>query len=233
MNGFHEHLPPADEADLVALADGCLTGARLAEVEARVAADPVLAQALERQRAALALIAAAMLSAPPDLRQRVEELQAARPNARVPWRLWPRRRLVPAFGVALALTAIAFVALLAGRGPAVDDVLAVALRPATASASTTETFEGIRFPRYENWHATGARTDVVDGRRVRTVFYERDGRTIAYAIVSGPALDGDGALRTVRGADDVVAVTWTRHGHTCVIAASSGDAAALARLAVW
>jgi anti-sigma factor RsiW len=221
-----EHLPPADEADLVALADGCLTGDRLADMEARVAADPVLAEALARQRAALAMIAAVNVPAPLELRLRVEELRAARPRFR-------RRRIVPVAALALAAAVIAFLVLVGARGPAVDGVLAVALRPATAPAATTEAFEGIRFPRYEEWHATGARTDVVDGRRVRTVFYERDGRTIAYAIVAGPALDGDGALRTVRGADDVVAVTWTRHGHTCVIAASSGDAAALARLAVW
>jgi anti-sigma factor RsiW len=233
MTGHHEHLPPADEADLVALADGCLTGARLAEVEARVAADPVLADALERQRAALALIAAATLSAPPALRLRVEELQAARPNARVPWRVWPRRRPALAVGLALALTAIAFVALLAGRGPAVDDVLAVALRPATAPAATTEAFEGVRFPQYDEWRATGARTDVIDGREVRTVFYERDGRTIAYSIVAGPALDDVGSLRSVRGPGDVVAVTWTRRGRTCIIVGQGVDPGALARLAVW
>jgi hypothetical protein len=73
---------------------------------------------------------------------------------------------------------------------------------------------------------------VVDGREVRTVFYERDGRVIAYAIVSGPALSDDGALRSLRD-DGVVAVTWTRAGHTCVIAAAGVDAHVLARLAVW
>jgi anti-sigma factor RsiW len=220
-----EHLPPADEADLVALADGCLSGDRLVEMEARVAADPVLAAALARQRAALAMIAAVNVPAPLELRLRVEELRAARPRR--------RRRIVPAAALALAATVIAFLVLVGARGPAVDDVLAVALRPATAPAATTEAFEGIRFPHYEKWHATGARTDVIDGRRVRTVFYERDGRTIAYAIVAGPALDDGGALRTIRGVDDVVAVTWTRRGRTCVIAASRVDAGVLARLAVW
>ena len=51
-------LDPADEADLVALADGCLPACRSAEVEARVAADPAVAAALGRQRRALALLAA-------------------------------------------------------------------------------------------------------------------------------------------------------------------------------
>jgi anti-sigma factor RsiW len=230
MNGPLEQLPPEDEADLVALADGRLGGPRRTEMEARVAADPVLADALARQRAALAMIAAATLPAPPALRLRVEALRATRSAARAPWR---RRRLVSAAMLALAATLVAFVALLAGRGPAVDDVLAVALRPATAPAAPSEAFEGVRFPHYEKWHATGTRTDAIHGRRVRTVFYERGGRTIAYAIVAGPALDDDGALRAVRGPGDVVAVTWTRRGRTCVIAGAGVSSEALARLAVW
>jgi hypothetical protein len=50
-------LDPADEADLVALADGCLPPRRTAEVEARVAADAGVAAALGCQRRALALLA--------------------------------------------------------------------------------------------------------------------------------------------------------------------------------
>ena len=229
MTGHFEHLPPDDEADLVALADGCLSGPRRAELDARVAADPALAEALGRQRAALAMIAAAALPVPLDLRLRVEELRAAR----APRRAWARRRPAIAAAFALAATLMAFAVLLAGRGPAVDDVLAVALRPATTPAATGEAFEGIRFPHYEQWRTTGARTDVIDGRRVRTVFYERDGRTIAYAIVAGPALDDVGELRVVRGEDDLVAVMWTQHGRTCMIVGSGVDADALARLAVW
>ena len=226
MTGRHEHLPPADEADLAALADDALYGSRRARLEQRLATEPQLTQALERQRAAVAMIAAASVPAPPELRARIEELQARRPPKR------RRRRLIPATALAFAATAAAAFVLLAGRGPAVDDVLAVALRPATAPAATTEAFEGIRFPRYDDWQATGARTDVVDGRRVRTVFYERDGRTIAYSIVAGPALEENGHLKQLRDGDQV-AVTWTRDGRTCVIAADRADPAALARLAVW
>jgi hypothetical protein len=176
------------------------------------------------------MIAAAAQPAPLDLRLRIEELRAARPPLR-PWARRSRPAIAAAF--ALAATLIAFAVLLAGRGPVVDDVLAVALRPATAPATTGEPFEGIRFPHYEQWRATGARTDVIDGRRVRTVFYERDGRTIAYAIVAGPALDDVGELRAVRGDGDLVAVTWTRRGRTCMIIGAGVDADALARLAVW
>ena len=124
-------------------------------------------------------------------------------------------------------------ALLAAPGPAIDDVLAVASKPATAPASLEREFEGVRFPTYAKWRAVGERADVVDGRRVRTVFYRGgDGRVIAYAIVAGPALSDQAALRSISG-DGVVAVTWTRRGRTCVIAAVGGDAESLARLAVW
>ena len=229
MSADFEHLARDEEADLVALADGLLSGPRRSELDARVAAEPVLAEALERQRAALAMFAAVALPAPLDLRLRVEELRAARR----PRRLWARPGHAVAAAFALAATLIAFTVLLGGRGQVVDDLLAVALRPATAPAATGEAFEGIRFPHYEKWRTTGARTDVIDGRRVRTVFYERDRRTIAYAIVAGPALDDIGKLRAVRGGGDLVAVTWTRRGRTCMIIGSGVDADVLARLAVW
>ena len=228
MTGPLEHLPPEDEADLAALADGSLYGPRRAALEARLAHEPELATALERQRAVVAMLAASAPRAPLSLRMLVEELEASQPVAqRRAWRLWP------AAALALAATLAAFVVLLAAHGPAVEEVLAVAMRPATASATLDRPFEGVRYPSYEEWQATGERTDMVDGREVRTVFYERDGREIAYSIVAGPALAKDGALRVVRGADGVVSVTWTRRGRTCIIAASGGDADALARLAVW
>lgn len=228
MNGPLQHLPPEDEADLAALADGALYGPRRAALRARLAAEPELAAALECQRAALTMLAAASVPAPLSLRMAVEELEAAQPAvARRRWRLWPVTAL------ALAATVAAFVALLAARSPAIDEVLAVAMRPATAPAALGEPFEGVRFPSYENWRATGERSDVVDGREVRTVYYSGGGRTIAYAIVAGPALSDDEALRELRGRDGVVAVTWTRDGRTCIIAAVGGEPEALARLAVW
>ena len=81
MIGHFEHLPPEDEADLAALADGCLFGPRRTELAARVETDPTLAEALERQRTALAMIAAAAEPAPLDLRLRIEELRAAPPRS--------------------------------------------------------------------------------------------------------------------------------------------------------
>jgi anti-sigma factor RsiW len=223
MTGPIENLPPDDEADLAALADGALYGPRRAALEARLAREPSLAAAFEQQRAVVSMLAASAPRAPLSLHLLVEELEVAQPV---------RRRRWPAAALAVAATVAAFVALLAAQGPAIDDVLAVAARPATAPASLSRPFEGVRFPSYERWRATGERTDVIDGREVRTVFYERDGRVIAYAIVAGPALADDGALRTIRR-DGQVAVTWTRDGRTCVIAGSGVDAGVLEKLAVW
>jgi anti-sigma factor RsiW len=239
MNGPHEQLPPEDEADLAALADGCLYGARRAELEARVAAEPALAAALERQLAALAMISASTVPAPPALRMRVEAIEAERAGRRPPWQWRPARRWLPATGLALAATLAALVVLAGTPGPAVDDVLAVALRPATAQASIgggewlAEQVDGVRFPRYAKWRATGTRVDVVEGRQVRTVFYERQGTVIAYAVVAGPALESSEELRRITEPGDRVAVTWTRRGRTCVIVGRGVDAAVLAKLAVW
>ncbi len=79
-------LHPADEADLVALADDCLRPCLRAELEARVAGDPALAAALECQRRALALLAAARPPCPTTaLLASVDALAA---GARRPW--WAR-----------------------------------------------------------------------------------------------------------------------------------------------
>ena len=91
-------LHPADEADLVALADDCLRPCRRAELEARVPGDPALAAALECQRRALALLAAARAPCPTAaLLARVDVLPAgawrpprARPAAGTRRRWWAR-----------------------------------------------------------------------------------------------------------------------------------------------
>ena len=112
---------------------------------------------------------------------------------------------------------------------AVEDLMAVALRPATAPVAAGEQIDGLRFPRPAEWQAVGARSDVVDGRTARTVFYERGGRRLAYTIVAGSALDG---RRWLKGSDGRVAFTWTRHGRTCLISGRV-DRAALAKAAAW
>jgi anti-sigma factor RsiW len=228
LNLESPQLPPQDEADLVALADDCLPPARRAEVEARVAAEPALAAALKRQRAALALIAQLDTRAPLELRLRVEELKASHVKRRR-----RRRRWVPVTALGFAAVAAALLVLVAGGGPAVDDALAVALRPATAPAVAGDHVDGAWFPRSAKYPAVGARTDVVEGRTMRTVFYAHEGRTIAYTIVDGAPLTSEGSLRVLGGPGGRAAVTWTNSGHTCVISGSGVDTAALRELAAW
>ena len=190
-------------ADLAAAADGTLDPARQAEIEAMAASDAELADALERQRRAITLIrgATADIQAPLALRERLEadRQRLAKPRARRRW-----------FSVALAGAAAAAVLLaivLATPGGAtVEDAAALATAPATAPAPAAAGAlldiqqDGIPFPAWVEkfgWEATGSRTDELDGRSTTTVFYEKDGKTLAYTIVGGDALDvpdGTGSL---------------------------------------
>jgi hypothetical protein len=233
-------LPPDMEADLVALADGTLDPLRRAVLEARAETDPAFADALAEQHAACAAISAASgeLSAPPALRAFVETSGRARG-----W--WHRRRIrrrvlgrpwLPAAGVALAALAATLV-LTVGGPPTVDDVMAAALRPPTATVAGPSglSVDGIAFPDYPGWEATGTRTDTIDGRHARTVFYEQDGRTIAYTIVAGDTLEAplDAKAQGVVDSfdrDGRAAVTWEERGRTCVLSGPV-DAATLASLA--
>lgn len=227
MHEPETHLPPEDEADLVALADGNLDAARRAEVEARIAAEPALAEALRGQRAALALLATAdTVAMPPALRARVCALRAGRARARRRVRPW-----IPLLGAAMATAAAAIVLMLTSSDPGVEDVVDAALRPATAAAAPREQIDGLRFPRYGRWRAVGARSDEIGGRATRTVFYERDGKRIAYTIVARPALPGGERRRLLR-VDGRPAVQWNRASHTCLISGDV-DAVTLVNLATW
>jgi anti-sigma factor RsiW len=218
MTESHPHLASADEADLVALADGNLAGDHRAEVEARVAREPELAAALERQRCALSLLAGLTTPAPLELRVRVAELRHRRRRLRL-------RRWLPAGFVAAAAATAVMLLMMAGGAPMPEDIAAVALRPATAHVTPGEQIDGVPFPRPAAWRAVGTRSDVVEARPTRTVFYERDGQRVAYTIVSGPALEHG---RRVLGG----ALTWVRDGHTCVVSGRV-SAAVLAQAAAW
>jgi hypothetical protein len=216
------HLTPEDEADLVALADGNLSPARRAEMEARVADEPALAAALARQRRALALLADLDTPAPLELRLRVEELRAHR-------RRLKRSRWIPTAFLATASATAALLLVLISSSPAVEDVFAGTQGPATAPAAADEQIDGAHFPHPEGWTATGTRTDEVGGRATRTVFYEKDGQRIAYTIVAAPALqEHDWILRS----GERLAYAWPKDNRTCII---SGDVseAMLRKAATW
>jgi anti-sigma factor RsiW len=277
MSESHQpNLSAKDEADLVAMADGRLEPARRATLEARLAAEPELAGALDRQRAALSAITAATerVAAPPALRARIEAMAAeaaagdrtlehdgapspprtrTRPSLRERLRaLIPSGPLLPVAGLAAA-AAIALVVVVAGGGNVtVNDMLAAATRPPTATvqldpnnAKLLDVSVGeVPFPNFEGKFpvpATGRREDTIDDRDNTTVFYERDGRAIAYTIVAGEALPWpDGEKKTVNDVefrtfedDGRTVVTWRRGNKTCVMSAEGVPEAQLLELASW
>jgi anti-sigma factor RsiW len=216
------HRPPEVEADLVALADGNLRPSRRIEVEARVAADPALAAALGRQRTALSMLSALDTPAPLELRMRVEELKARR-------RRFRRARWIPAAFLATASATAALLLVLVSNGPALDDVFAVALRPATAPVAGGEEIDGLRFPQPKGWDAVGSRRDTVAGRETMTIVYRKGAQRIAYTIVARPALVKHDR---VYASDGRRAYVWPKGDRTCII---SGDVseALLRKAAHW
>jgi anti-sigma factor RsiW len=250
-----------DEAALVAYVDGNLDPGERGRVEARAASDPSFAAALQLQQHGRDSIvtAAESTGAPLALRTRVEGMAAQgrrhgerRPSART--RLggirWPGAGLV-AGAVAVALAAVVLV----GGGPGVEDVAAASVREPTAQVASVpadsklldEQIGDVTFPNYAakfGWEAVGTRTDEIDGRDTRTVFYEKDGKRIAYTVVDGEALDKPGdAEKAVREGVDLrslttdnrTVVTWERNGQTCVLSAPEGEVSRdeLLELAAW
>jgi hypothetical protein len=237
-------------ADLAAAADGTLPRARQQELEAMAERDPALAAALDDQRRAVTLIrgAASEVRAPLALRERLEADRArlARPRAR-------RRWFSVATAGALAAAALLAVVLASPSGPTLDEAAAFGSQPATGPAPEAEgkllaaEQDGVAFPEWETkfgWEATGTRTGEIDGREATTVHYENaEGRTLAYTIVGGDALDGPEESVTIeaegtpvevfRTSDGTPAATWEREGQTCVLSGEGVPDAKLAELAGW
>jgi anti-sigma factor RsiW len=246
--------PEVREEEIAALADGLVEPGRRAQIEARAAAFPELAAAIDAQRRAVAMMRAAAAEAagdgaPAALRARVEA--ARRPAARAP------RRAI-AWGAAAAAVAAALLVVLllpsGGGGPSVAAAAELAALPADQPAPQVDpatpalldaAVEGVAFPAWDEefgWRATGQRADDLDGRDARTVVYEKEGTTIAYTIVSGEALDGpddarpvtrDGVALEEFTSGDRNAVTWLRDEHTCVLSGEGVDDDTLTKLAVW
>ena len=235
-------------ADLAAAADGTLPPARQAELEAMADEDPELAAALAEQRRAVTLIqgAAAEIRAPLALRERLEDERARAARTR------PRRRWL-SLGLAGAAAAAVFLAVLfaAPGAPTVEEAAAFATLPPAGAAPAAEgpvldvAQDGVPFPAWDEkfgWKATGTRTGEIDGREATTVYYEKDGKTLAYTIVSGDALgdpddattiDVEGTEVDVFRAEGEPAAEWTRDGHTCILLGEGVEDAKLAELAGW
>jgi len=242
-----------DLADIAMLADGSLSPARRAEVEARIAALPGGPELLASERRAVqALRAAAQTTqAPAALRERIVADRARAGHA-------PRRRRAALGGglaAALAVIALALVLILPGGtpgAPSVSQAASVALRgqsrPAPAPAHQapgkllSRDVDEVYFPNWAgiHWKATGERVDRLDGRLLDTIYYRGHGHRIAYTIVGGPALaQPRGATLTVKndtqlrslGLGSRIVVTWRRDGHTCILSGAPASARALLYLA--
>lgn len=249
--GFLPWREPREE-ELAALADGSLAADRRAALEAEVERSPELAARLAEQRRAVAAVrgAAESVTAPADLRARIPSAAQARVR---PAR---RRRYAWAGGVAVAaVAALALVLALPDNvpgGPTVAEAAVVATRPAAEPAPhaagptlLARDVEGVTFPNWTRkfgWKAVGSRVDTLEGRTVTTVFYEKHGRRVGYAIVAGSALKDPKNANTVRREgtklrlltlDGRRVVTWQRRHHTCILSGGGVGTATLTKLAAW
>jgi hypothetical protein len=233
------------EGELARLADGSLPAPRQAELRAQVQGSPELTAALAEQERAVTMLRALDRPAPAALRARIDEMTGVNvgpTQARRPARAWRRTLVLPA--VTTFAVVVAAIVLLAGGGgagaPSVPQTARLALAANTLPAPSADSSRpgqlrmqgaGIPFPNWNDvgWASSGARVDMVGGRRIATVFYtSADGARVGYSIVSGAPLRAiPGVTRNSYGRFTLARlgsarlVTWRQSGHTCVIASRS------------
>jgi hypothetical protein len=197
--------------------------------------------------------------APPALRWRIEaDLTRAREERHERSPLL--RRLAPAGALAASMAVLALVlSLLFGgsQNPSVQEVHGLLARGPEAPAprvvpgakhELAAEVDGVSFPNLDlkpgfHWRAIGQRSDELDGRATRTVFYKHEEHVVAYTIVSGKPLGipataeprrrngvDVGLLRDQHGHDIAV---FERGGRTCVISGHVERRSSLVRLATW
>jgi hypothetical protein len=251
MRRRDRHLRPASvERDLARLADGTLDPSERERVERLVAGSAELQARLREQRLAVAATRAVVHRerAPLTLHMRRPTL-GTRPRRRTP---------LFALGAIGTTGALVWTVAMLGGGQAgltLAQAATLAARPATMFVSEPPDdavtlpglgVAGVPFPYWEDhfdWSATGARTDHVGGRNATTVFYRRQGESVAYTIVSGASLPSNAGARTVVRAGTTLViypsiggarvVTWLRRGHTCVLSGRGVPLQAMLKLAVW
>jgi anti-sigma factor RsiW len=244
MGDVERHLSEEELAEISAFADGSLLGERRAEVEARVAASPELAELVDRQRRALGAVRSmAEEPVPAALRERVEALRPpASPRRGEGRRLLPRLALGASAALAAAVVAVVLALSGGGAAPTVADAAQLATKPATGPpprrapgrpGALAASVDGVTFPDLRptyGWRPSGVRRGTVDGRDALVVFYAKGAKRLAYMVVGGDSLGGSAGYpsSSYRGTDfrsftvgGRPAVTWLRNGHTCVL---TGDA---------
>ena len=266
MGGVDPQPTDAEIAIVIALADGSLPEPRRAEAERIVAGSPMLTAQLAVQRRAVERLRAVDVAAPARLRARIE---VERRRRRSPLPAWPfagrRARSPRRLGTALAGAVAAGLALATlvtilvlpsdgGGAPTVAEAAALAQRgPSTAAPARARaernllaaSTDGVAFPNLRaafDWSASGMRADRLGDRAARTVFYARQGRRVAYTIVSGAPLEiperarlirlEGTRFRVMRQGRAVIAI-WTRQRHTCLLTGAGMPLEKLLELAAW
>lgn len=248
-------LSPAQLADLSALADGTLDSSRADAVRAWIDSSPELTELLARERAVVARLRRAAINdrAPASVRTAIEATRSER--ARRARRRQTRARAGLAFAMAVIVAGVVLaVALPTGTpgAPSISQAAALASRTPTAAVSAPSAtqldvrIQNLTFPNWADsfgWRADGQRTDKLDGRLARTVYYRADRRSIAYTIVASPVLAQPTdatpmGSRTSYGfwvlkLDGRTVVTWRRAGHTCVLSGAGVPTSVLLQLATW
>jgi hypothetical protein len=257
MSGDRAHNGPDERTrrELAALADESLGQDARKSLEARLAESPELRAALERQRSAAAALRGLDIPAPASLRRRIAaELPQSKSPARRPWR---GRRL--AFGGVLAGAAAAILLALllvpsGGGEPTVAEAAQLSDLPATRASVRVDpanrrllaaAVDGVPFPNLHAdfvWKQAGERSDELDGRTTRTVYYKRDGQRIGYTILAGDPIDVPaGARPSVQNGVRLATVTegsratvtWRRGGRTCVLSGKGVSPKDLREVASW
>jgi hypothetical protein len=240
--------PTPPEAELARLADGSLPADREAQLRAEVGDSPPLADALAEQERALALLRMVDEPAPASLRERVDALtEGASSRGARRRRRWRVVALPAATALAIVIAAVVILTGGAAAGPTVPQATQLALAAATSpapavdpadSAQLRAASDGIRFSNWPGWQPVGSRVDVVNGRRIVTVFYRApNGARVGYAIAARPPLEraersgGYAVSYTLARQGSARLVTWVRDGRTCVIAGRSVTYQTLLRLA--
>jgi anti-sigma factor RsiW len=242
-----DSLSQRDVRLLLAVVDGKLPAHEQAAAEERLRATPAGARALAAHRRVAGALRGRGPAAPDALRRRVQAAEAPRPR-RVAW-------LAPAGAAAALLVAAILVlpGLLAGR-PSVEQAAALAARSATEPTPAmvagrpgllARDVDGVTFPDWGEqfgWHADGARTDKIQGRRAVTVFYTHQGHRIGYTIVSGDPLEVPANAHRMRvdGVDLAIyhdghrtVTVFERGGHTCILAGHVIHNDTMPKLASW
>jgi hypothetical protein len=232
---------------LLAVVDDTLPAHEQAAAEARLRATPAGARALAAHRRVAGALRGRGPAAPGSLRRRVPAAEAPR-ERRLMW-------LAPVAGVtALLVVAILVLPGLLAGAPSVEQVAALDGRVATEPTPPTvagrpgllaRDVDGVTFPDWGKqfgWHADGARTDEIEGRRAVTVFYRHQGHRIGYTIVSGDPLEvpANAHRMRVNGLDLAIyhdghrtVAVFERGGHTCVLAGHVIHHDTMPKLASW